>query len=168
MGPTDLGPNSAGGPQPGFAAVGINASGSYISPVAQMLSTLARWLSALNATMEGCPARQGGPLLPLTLAAAGLGSDPLPCTSSSAICTTPVAVSLGPATTNVCGGRATGWAGVLVYTASVDVGGPGRAWSKAEGPADSWGPMRPEESGAGTGTLVTAAPLALTVVELLL
>ena len=141
-----------------------------------MLSTLARWLSAPNATMEGCPARQGSPLLPLTLAAAGLGSDPLACTSSSAICgakadrmlvvnrcTTPVAVSLG----NVCGGRATGWAGVLVYTASVDVGGPGRAWSKAEGPADSWGPMRPEERGAGTGTLVTAAPLALTVVELL-
>ena len=174
VGPADLGPDSAGGSQPGFAAVGINASGSYISPVAQMLSTLARWLSAPNATMEGVPARHGSQVLPLTLAAAGLGSNPLPCTSSSAICgtpanrmlvinrcTTPVAVSLD----TVCGGGVTGWASVLVYSASVSAGGPGRAWAKAEGPADSWGPMRPDESGAGTGAL-NAAPLALTVIQL--
>ena len=180
-GPGSLGPQSTGGSQPGFAIAAINETGAYVSPVAQMLSVLAALLSAPNATMESVPqpTAHGAPLLPFTLAAAGLGNASLPCVQAVAICAkgplnrgaashllalnrcaraAPVRID------TACGGAATGWASVSVYNASLAP--PGTQWARAEGP-QPWGPMRPEVKPAGTGVSVVAEGHALSFVELL-
>ena len=169
-GASSLGPHTDGGSQPGFATVAINASGSYISPVAQVLSTLAGWLGEPGATMEAAPQTGSIEVLPFTLAKAGLGTKTHTCIHAAAICArsataenvagedrliainrcdTPVKLSLASLKA-ACSGGATGWAAVQTYAASVSVTGPGHTWAKTAGPLP-WGPLKPVATGAGSG-----------------
>ena len=51
VGPTSLGPDSTGGGQPGFAVTGINATGTYVSPVAQVLKMRASICTSVHRIM---------------------------------------------------------------------------------------------------------------------
>ena len=169
-GASSLGPHTDGGSQPGFATVAINASGSYISPVAQVLSTLAGWLGEPGATMEAVPQTGSSEVLPFTLAKAGLGTKTHTCIHAAAICARsataenvagedrliainrcdhPVEFSLASLKA-ACGSGASGWAAVQTYDASVSVDGPGHTWAKTAGPSP-WGPLKPAVTGAGAG-----------------
>ena len=116
-----------------------------------------------------------GPKLPFSLEPAGLGSERPPCVQAAALCAAKgasrllainrcadaVPVSLSAA----CDGTATGWKGVTVFNASLS-SGPGREWAMTEGPAESWGPLRPTTKPAGRGDSVPAEPFSLSVIEL--
>ena len=116
----------------------------------------------------------GSKSLPFTLAAAGLGTQKLPCVQAVAVCGTgrrssrllalnrcaePSPVSLS----EVCTGRSQAWSAVKVFDANVSAAGAGRVWTML---GDSDGPMVPRMKGGGSGAVVAADAFALSVIEL--
>ena len=168
----DLGPQSTGGSQPGFASTAINDTGAYISPVAQLLSMLSKLMSSPSSTMAAVAA-SSGKTLPFTLAKGGLGDDPVPCVQAAVICggasSTLLAINrcAEPDTlslADLCGGgeQTSGWGGINVFPASLSAAGPGHTWTRLGDP----GPMTPIRKAGGNGSVVTVAPFALSVIEL--
>jgi hypothetical protein len=168
----NLGPQSKGGSQPGFATAAINDTAAYISPVAQLLSMLSKLLTPSSSTMEAVAA-SSGKTLPFTLAKAGLGDDPVPCVQAVVICgdvsSTLLAINrcAEPDTVrlaNLCGGgtQMSGWENIDVFPATLSAAGPGHTWTRLGDP----GPMTPIWKAGGKGSAVTVAPFALSVIEL--
>ena len=168
------GPTAAGDGQPGFAVAAINSTAAYISPVAQMLSMIAKFLAEPGSTMQGLAQPVGSPTLGLTLEKAGFGTTHPFCVHAAAICSSSgsgpsrvlainrcnhtVAMSLA----STCKGGASNWSAISVYNASVAPAG--RDWAKASGPPP-WRPMVPLGQPSGTGD-PALSPYALSVITL--
>ena len=179
VGPTSLGQGSNGGSQPGFAIAGINGSGAYISPVAQMLSLLARILASPRSVMHGLPQAQGSPTMFTTLQKAGLGSVTPFCIHAAAVCSVEkdndnrvlavnrcnhtASVSLASACENGNGGVPK-WSGITVYNATV--GPAGKEWKEVGGPQPWGGPMVSFAQPGGVGE-PQLSPFALSIITLL-
>lgn len=173
-GPGDLGPGGDGaGSQPGFAVAAINATASYISPVAQLLSLVSGWLREEGSLMEGVALPAAAASLPFDLSAAGFGPVALPCVQASAICSAAsrrvLAVNRCAQPSEVpieasCGGGQAGWASLAVYNASLAE--PGRMWAELEAGQRPSGPLPASHRPAGAGASVAIDPFALTVITL--
>jgi hypothetical protein len=180
-GKVEFGPGAHGDAQPGFAVAALNASGAYISPVAQIISMISAWLSDRGSTMESVPIPHTAARLPFNLSTLGLGDGPAPCVHAAAICAAgsgsrnsssrvlavnrcsrAYSVAIGGA----CGGRSAGWASVLSFNASLAE--PGQSWARVGGETShgGGGPMHPSQRPAGAGDSVLVDAYSLAVVEL--
>eukprot|EP01050_Picozoa_sp_SAG11_P026831 SAG11_NODE_6568_length_1287_cov_1.214646_2_plen_204_part_00 len=151
----------------------MNNTGAYLSPVAQMLSMIAKLLAEEGSTVQGLPQPAGAPALPLTLAAIGLGTDAPLCIHAAAVCSghgqrvlavnrcnRPAKLAMAGA----CGGGLSGYSSLTIYNASTRR--PGRDWAQAAG-QQPWGPMVPKTQAAAEGKEgPTLQPFALSVVAL--
>eukprot|EP01043_Picozoa_sp_COSAG02_P057252 COSAG02_NODE_6917_length_3288_cov_87.007972_2_plen_764_part_01 len=171
VGPKSLGAASDGGSQPGFAIAGINGSGTYISPVAQMLSLLARMLATPGGTMHGLPQRRGSPTMAATMEKAGLGTMTPFCIHAAAVCskTKQVVLAVNRCShtaslplTSACGRGSAVYSEIAVYNATV--GPAGKDWKQAVGP-QPWGPMASSTEPGGVGE-PQLQPFALSVIAL--
>jgi hypothetical protein len=171
VGPNSLGAASDGGSQPGFAIAGINGSGTYISPVAQMLSLLARMLATPGGTMHGLPQRAGSPTMAATMEKAGLGTMTPFCIHAAAVCskTKQVVLAVNRCShtaslplTSACGRGSAVYSEIAVYNATV--GPAGKDWKQAVGP-QPWGPMASSTEPGGVGE-PQLQPFALSVIAL--
>ena len=160
-----------------LCGTGINGSGTYISPVAQMLSMLARMLATPGATMHGVPQAEGSPTMAITLEKAGLGTVAPFCIHAAAVCNATkgndriLAVNrcnntASLSVTSACGRASDGvskWLAITVYNATV--GPAGQEWKQTAGAPEAWGPMVSfsQPGGAGAPEL---SPCALSVIEL--